>query len=64
VQVKILALTDRAYGNVAQLKHLRTTVINQNFIQEEIKKNGILVMLAITRPEPFAFSCAVQKHQH
>jgi hypothetical protein len=28
---------DRSFENVAQLKHLRTTITNQNLIQEEFK---------------------------
>jgi alpha-D-ribose 1-methylphosphonate 5-triphosphate synthase subunit PhnL len=33
-----IKIGDRSYGNVAQFKHVRTRVSNQNLIQEEIKR--------------------------
>jgi hypothetical protein len=33
-----MAISDRSFENVAQFRYLGTTVTNQNFIQEEIKR--------------------------
>jgi hypothetical protein len=33
-----IKIADRSFENVAQFRHLGTTVINQNLIQEEIKR--------------------------
>jgi hypothetical protein len=37
-QNRDLKICDRSFENVAQFKYLATTMTNQNFIQEEIKR--------------------------
>jgi hypothetical protein len=37
-QNRHIKIANRSFGNVSQIKYLRTTVTNQNLIQEEIKR--------------------------
>jgi hypothetical protein len=38
LRIQSLRIANRSFGNVSQIKYLRTTVINQNLIQDEIKR--------------------------
>jgi hypothetical protein len=37
-QIRDITIVNRSFENVLQFRYLRTTVTNQNFIQEEIKR--------------------------
>jgi hypothetical protein len=42
-------IANRCFDNVAQFRYLGTTVINENFIQEEIKSRLNSVMLVASQ---------------
>jgi hypothetical protein len=44
-QNRNIKIANRSFENVSQFKYLGTTVTNQDFIQEEIKRRLVLVML-------------------
>jgi hypothetical protein len=47
----LIKIAERGFENVAKFRYLRTTITNQNLIQEEIKRR-----LLPFNPEPFVFS--------
>jgi hypothetical protein len=56
-----IKMANRSFQNMSQFKYLGTTVINQDLIQEEFKKDLILVMLATIRCRTLVFLSAVKK---
>jgi hypothetical protein len=56
-----IKIANRSFGNVSQFKYLGTTVTNQNLIQEKLRDNLILVMLAIIRFRAFCLLVCCQK---
>jgi hypothetical protein len=57
-----IKIATRSLENVSQFKYLGTTVTNQNFIHEEIKRRlNLGKCLLPFGPEPSVFSSAVKK---
>jgi hypothetical protein len=54
-----IKIAHRCFESVEQFKYFGTTVTNQNLIQEEIKRDGIMVMLATIQSRTFCllFCC-------
>jgi hypothetical protein len=54
-QNRDIRMANKSFENVSQFKYMGTTVTYQNFIQENIKSNRILVMLATIQFRTFYF---------
>jgi hypothetical protein len=52
-QDRDIKIANISFENISQFKYLETTVINQNFNQEEIKRDRIWVMLANIQSRTF-----------
>jgi hypothetical protein len=50
-----IKIANRSFENMAQIKHLGTTVTNQNLINKEIKRRQIQIMLTTIQPKTFCF---------
>jgi hypothetical protein len=60
-QNRNIKIANRSFENVSQFKYFGTTIKNQNLIQEEIKRNLILVMLVTIRSRTFCLLVCCQK---
>jgi hypothetical protein len=54
-----IKIANRCFENVTQIRYLRTTIINQNLSEEEIKRRLNLAMLATIQSRTFVFSSIV-----